>query len=112
MGNYVPNDARAVIRGRDSLGIVTVDSNFIDAAAVFLKRALHNLCLARNSPYTDFTFLATGDDSLAVVGRDERCDAVVMGVVDSVEELAGLWEESADLSIRPTRNDALAVGHE
>ena len=79
---------------------------------MFLKRALHNLCLARNSPDADLTLLATRDDSLAVVGGDERSDAVVMGVVDGVEELAGLWEESADLTIRPTRDDALAVGHE
>jgi len=37
---------------------------------------------------------------------------VVVSIVDSVEELSGLWQEGSDLAIAPTRQDALAVSHE
>ena len=37
---------------------------------------------------------------------------MVVSVVDSVEELSGLWQEGSDLAITPTRQNALAVSHE
>ena len=37
---------------------------------------------------------------------------MVVRVVDGVEKLAGLGKESTDLTVVPSRNDALSVGHE
>jgi len=67
------------------LGVVAVDSNLIDTAAVLLKRAFHNLGLARDSPDADLTFLTTRDDSLAVVSGNECGTTVIVSVVDGVE---------------------------
>jgi hypothetical protein len=108
----IPNDARAIVGGRDSLSVVLVDSDFVNTATVFLEGALHNLGLARDSPDTNFTFLTTGNDSLAVVGWHKSSNSVVVGIVDSIEQLTRLGEEGTDLAIGPARDNALTVSHE
>lgn len=94
------------------MGVVLVDSNFVNTATVFLEGAFHNLGLARDSPDTNLTFLTTGNDSLAVVGWHKSSNSVVVGIVDSVEQLTRLGEEGTDLAIGPTRDNALSVSHE
>ena len=37
---------------------------------------------------------------------------MVVGVVYGIEQFSGLWEESSDFSVVPTRKDALAIGGE
>lgn len=84
------------------MGVISVNLNLVNTATVFFEGALHDLSLARNSPDADLTLLTTGDDSLAVVGGDERSDTVVMSIVDSEKQLTGLREEGTDLTIGPT----------
>lgn len=102
MSHDVPNDAGAVVRGRDSLSVILVNLYLVNTATVLLERALHDLSLARDSPHADLTLLTTGDDSLAVVSSDQRGDTVVMSVVDSVKQLTRLREESSNLAVGPT----------
>lgn len=112
VGNNVPNNDGAVVRAGDSLSVVAVNINLVDTAAVLLKRALHDLGLAADSPDADLSLLATGDDSLAVVGGLEGSNSVVVSVINSVEELAGLGQEGSDLTIGPTGQDGFAVRDE
>mmetsp|Transcript_64175 Transcript_64175/g.88776 ORF Transcript_64175/g.88776 Transcript_64175/m.88776 type:complete len:357 (-) Transcript_64175:969-2039(-) len=108
----VPNDAGTIITGRDSLTIIGADSNVRNTATVLLEGSLHNLGLSTDLPDADLTFHTTRDDALTVRGRRESSDTVVMGIVDSVEELSGLRKEGTDLTIVPTREDRLAISHE
>jgi hypothetical protein len=88
VGHDVPDNHRAVIGAGNGLGVVSVHVDLVNTAAVFLQRALHDLGLAGNTPHTDLTLLATGDDSLAVMGGLQSSDTVVVGIVNSVEELS------------------------
>jgi hypothetical protein len=112
VGNNVPDDDGTIVRAGDSLSVVVVNIDLVDAATVLLKRAFHDLGLSGDAPDADLTLLATGDDSLAVVGGLEGSNAVVVGIVDGVEELAGLGKEGTDLAIGPAGEDGLAVAHE
>jgi len=84
----VPNDAGAVVGGGDSLGVVGVDANIRDATTVLLKGRLHNLSLVADLPDADLTFHATGDDAGAVVCWCQSGNAVVVCIVDGVEQTA------------------------
>lgn len=85
-GHDVPNDARAVLRGRNSLRVGSVDADISDATSVLFERGSHNLSLVADLPDTDLAFHAAGNDARAVVGWRQSSNAVVVGVVDSVEE--------------------------
>jgi hypothetical protein len=87
----VPDDARAIVRGRNCLRVLLVDSNVVDTAAVFLERRLEDLGLHADPPDADFTLHAAGDNALAVTGGPKRGHTVVMGVVYCIEQLARLW---------------------
>ena len=67
-GHNVPNDARAVVGGRNSLAIVGVDSHIADSATVLLERGLHDLSLHTDLPDADLTLHTTGNDAGAVIG--------------------------------------------
>lgn len=108
----VPDDARAIVRGGDGVGVGLVDLNIRDSASVFLEGSLHDLGLSSDSPDSDFSFHSSGDNVVAVVGGGEGGDSMVVGVVDGVEELSRLGEEGTDLTVVPSRDDALTVGHE
>jgi len=69
------------------------------------------LGLSGDAPDANFTLLATGDDSLAVVGGLECGNTVVVCIVDGVQKLAGLGQEGADFTIGPTGKDGLTVTH-
>ena len=69
---------------------------------MLLEGSLHNLSLSSNAPDTDFSFLSSRDQVVAVVGGGEGGDSVVVGVVDSVEKLSGLGEEGTDLTVVPS----------
>jgi len=86
----VPDDARAIVRSRHGVGVVLVDLNIRDSASVLLEGSLHDLSLSSDSPDSDFSFHSSGDDVIAVVGRGESGDSVVVGVVNGVEKLARL----------------------
>lgn len=102
VGNNVPNNDGTVVRAGDSLSVVAVNIDLVNTATVLLKGAFHDLGLAADSPDADLSLLATGDDSLAVVGGLEGGNSVVVSVVNSVEELAGLGQEGSNLTIGPT----------
>jgi hypothetical protein len=70
------------------LSIVLVDSDLVDTATVLLERALHDLGLTADSPHAHLALLAAGHDALAVVGRLDCGHAVVVGVVDRVQQFA------------------------
>jgi len=108
----VPDDAGAIVRRRDGVGVVLVDLNIRNSASVFLEGSLHDLSLSADSPDSNFTFHSSGDDVVAVVSGGEGGNSVVVGVVDGVEKLTGLGEEGTDLTVVPSRNDALTVSHE
>lgn len=108
----VPDDGGTVVGGRDGLVVLLVDLNVGNAASVFLEGSLHDLRLGSDPPDSDFSFHASGDDSLTVVGGHDGGDTVVVGVVDGVQEFARLGEEGADLTVVPSGNNALSVGHE
>jgi len=108
----VPDDARAIVRGGDGVGVGLVDLNIRDSASVFLEGSLHDLGLSSDSPDSNFSFHSSGDNVVAVVSAGEGGDSMVVGVVDSVEELSRLGEEGTDLTVVPSRDDAFTVGHE
>jgi len=108
----VPNNAGAVKAGRDSLSVSLVDADVSNAATVLLERSLHNLGLLTDSPDADLTLHTSRDEALAVSGGCECGNSVVVGIINSVEELAWLGKESADLSIVPTTDNALSISHE
>jgi len=108
----VPNNARAIVRGGYGVGIRFVDLNIRDSSSVFLEGSLHNLSLSSDSPDSNFSFHTSRDDVVAIVGGGKGSNSVVVGVVDSVEELAGLGEESTDLTVVPSRDNSLTVSHE
>lgn len=112
VGLDVPDNARAIVRGGHGVGVGLVDLNIGDSASVFLEGGLHDLSLSSDSPDSDFSFHSSGDDVVAVVGGGEGGDSVVVGVVDSVEKLSGLGEEGTDLTVVPSRDNALTVSHE
>ena len=94
------------------MGVVVIDLDVGDSASVLLERGLHDLGLVADLPDSDLALHASGDDALAVVGGLERGDSVVVSVVDGIEKLARLWQESPDLSVVPAREDRLSIGHE
>ena len=108
----IPNDARSVEGSRNGLRIGGVDADVVDTGSVLFEGALHDLGLHADSPDADFTFHATGDDALAVVGWGEGRNSVVVSVVDGVIEFAGLGQEGSDLSVGPSGEDALSICHE
>jgi hypothetical protein len=108
----VPNDGRAIVAGGDSLGISLVNANVSNAASVLLQGSLHDLGLFADSPDSNLTFHTTGNNALAVRGGREGGNTVVVSVVNGVEELARLGQESTDLAIVPSGDDALAISHE
>ena len=112
MRHDVPDDAGTVVRRGDCLGIASVDFDVRDSASVLLKRSLHNLGLVADFPDSDLSLHTSRDNSLTVGGWGQRCDSVVVRVVDGIQKTARLGQESSDLSIAPSRKDALAVSHE
>ena len=105
----VPNDARAIVGGGNSLGVLLVDLDVADSSSVLLERALHDLSLSANSPDSNFSLHSTGHDLLAVLGASNGGDSVVVSVVDGEQQLSRLWEESSDLAIVPAGEDGLSV---
>jgi hypothetical protein len=108
----VPDDAWAVIWRRDSLGVSFVDSDVWDSASVFFQWALHDLGLSSDSPDSYFTFHTTRYYFLAIVRSADGSYTVVVGVVDGVQKLTWLRQESSDFSIIPSRENWFAVTRE
>ena len=84
----VPNNARAVVRGRNSLSIVLVDSDVRDTATMLLQRCSHDLGLHTNLPDSHFTFHTSGHNTCAVIGWLQSSNAVVMCIVDCIKKTA------------------------
>lgn len=78
---------------------------------MLLKGSFHDLSLSANSPDSDFTFHTSSDKALAVVSWADGSDSVVVCVVDGVEQLSRLGQESSDFSVVPAGDDALSVAH-
>ena len=108
----IPDNAWTIIGCWNGLGVLLVDFDVWDSTSVFLKWALHDLSLSTNSPHSDFTFHTSGDNLLAVAGSSNSSNTVIMGIVDGEEQFTWLWEESSNLTIIPTREDAFAIGRE
>lgn len=83
----VPNDARAVITGTNSLSVVLVDPDVRYPPSVLLQRSLHHLCRLAYSPDPHFAFHAASHYSLAIVGWSQSSDSMVVSVVDGVKQL-------------------------
>lgn len=79
---------------------------------MFLHRSFHDLCLASNSPNSNFSLHASGHDLVARVSQGQGGDSVVVRVIDSVEEFSTLGQEGANLTVGPSGNKAFAVVHE
>lgn len=79
---------------------------------MLLKGSLHDLGLLTDLPDTDLTFHTSGDDAAAVICGGKSGDTVVVRVVDAVQKTAGLGQESTDLTVVPSRDDATAIVHE
>lgn len=105
----VPDDGRAIIRGRNSLGIIVVDFDGRNSRAMLFHGTFHNLSLSADPPNADLTLLATRDDLLVVRGGANGSDAVVVGIVDGIEQFTRLRQESANLTIVPAGENGLAV---
>jgi len=108
----IPDDGGSIIRGADSLGVVGVDLDLRDTGSVLLQGSFHNLGLAANSPDSDLTFVTTRDDLLAITSAGKCGNSVIVSIVDSVEELTRLRQESSDLSVVPTGQDGFAIMRE
>jgi len=102
VGDQIPNDAAAVVGSGNGLRVIIVDLDLIDATTVLLKRGLHNLGLAANSPETNLTFLTTGNDALAIAGGAKSGNSVVVSIIDGVQELSGLGKEGTNFTVGPT----------
>lgn len=108
----VPDDGRAIIRGRNGLGVSVVDFDSRHSGAVLFHGALHNLSLSTDPPDTDFTLLATRDDFLVVRSRANGSDTMVVGIVDGIKQLTRLGQEGANLTIIPAGENRLAIAGE
>lgn len=102
VANDVPNDARAVIRRRNSLGVLLVDVDAGNSASVLLERHFHDLSLSADSPHSYFTFHTSRHNLLAVASAANSSGSVVMSIVDGVQQFARLWKEGSDLAVVPT----------
>ena len=79
---------------------------------MLLKGGSHDLGLCSDLPDSDLTAITSRNNLLAVVGGGERSNTVVVCVVDGVQQTARLRQESPDLAIAPSREDAASVVHE
>lgn len=70
------------------MGVVSVDPDVSDAATVLLERSSHDLGLLADLPDAHFTLHSSGDDTSAVVGWRQSCNAVIVSVIDGVEKSA------------------------
>ena len=70
------------------MGIVSGDPDVSDAATVLLEGSGHDLGLLADLPDAHFTLHTTGDDTSAIVGWRQSCNAVVVSIVDGVEKSA------------------------
>ena len=84
----IPDDARAILRGGNSLAVGCVDADIGDASSMLLERGGHDLGLLADLPDAHFTFHAATNDALAVVCWGQGCYTVVVRVVNGVEETA------------------------
>mmetsp|Transcript_50891 Transcript_50891/g.121716 ORF Transcript_50891/g.121716 Transcript_50891/m.121716 type:complete len:431 (-) Transcript_50891:287-1579(-) len=108
----VPDDARAVGRGRYGLLVVRRDLDTPNTAAMLLEGGIHRLCLEANVPDADLSLHASRHDATTIRCQCQGGDAVLVRVVDGVEELATLRKEGPHLAVRPSRDDGLPVPHE
>jgi hypothetical protein len=76
---------------------------------MFLQRTFHDLGLAADSPDSDFTFITTRNNFLAVTGASESSNSVIVSIIDGVKEFSRLRQESSDLTIIPSRKNSLSV---
>ena len=70
------------------MGVVTVNPDVSDAATVLLEGSGHDLGLHADLPDAHFTLHTAGDDTSAIVGWRQSCNAVVVSIVDGVEKSA------------------------
>ena len=70
------------------MSVVTVDPDVSDAATVLLEGSGHDLGLLADLPDAHFTLHTAGDDTRAIVGWRQSCNAVVVSVIYGVEESA------------------------
>ena len=105
----VPDNARSVATRRHRLTVVLADLDRPHSAAVFLERHLHHLRLLGYPPDPDFPLCAPRNYAFAVGGGGDCRAAVVVSVVDDVEEFSGLGQKGPDFAVRPARNNALAI---
>lgn len=74
----------------------------------------HRLALLRNLPHSHLPIGPTSDDPLVgwIMHPSDRCASSAVGVVDDIQQLAGLWPESPHLAITPATNDLGATHSE
>mmetsp|Transcript_47272 Transcript_47272/g.94762 ORF Transcript_47272/g.94762 Transcript_47272/m.94762 type:complete len:240 (-) Transcript_47272:703-1422(-) len=98
---HVPDDAAPVRARRHKLHVVAAHPDAVDRGLVLLHRPQHHPALRRHPPHPHRPVEPAAHDPLGVVGARDRRDAADVGVVDHVEELAGLRAEGADLAVAP-----------
>ena len=77
------------------------DLDVCNSSSVFFEGSFHDLSLMADLPDSNFTLHTSGNNSLAVIGWHERCNSVVVSVVDGIEEFSRLGQEGSDLTIVP-----------
>ena len=109
VGNDIPDDAWTIVWRWDSLGISFVYFDIGNSTSVFFEWAFHDLSLPSNSPDSNFTFHTTRDNLLAIRCSWNRCNSVVVSIVDSIEKFSWLRKERSDLTIIPSRKDRFSI---
>ena len=70
------------------MSVLIVDLDVGYSLSMLLEGAVHDLSLSADSPDTNLTLHATGNEFLAVIGTTEGGYTMVVGIIDGVKELS------------------------
>ena len=105
----VPDNTRTITTCRYSLRVVFAYLDRPYSASVFFKWNLHYLSLLCNLPNSNLSLSSSWNDSFSICSYSNSCAAMVMSIIDNIEEFAGLRQKGSYFSVRPSRNNALSV---
>jgi len=108
----VPDDARAVRAGRDRFMAQLVNVDRAHRALVFLEHGLQHPVEVVHLPNPDLALTTTAQQLPTVLGHGDGRHALVVTVVDGVQQTPGFRCKYPDVAVVPRRDDLRAIVRE
>jgi len=108
----VPDDARAVRAGRDRFMAQLVNVDRAYRALVFLEHGLQRPVEVVHLPNPDLALTTTAQQLSTILGHGDGRHALVVTVVDGVQQTPGFRCKYPDVAVVPRRDDLRAIVRE